>query len=463
VNFGRVAIIMVDGEWEQRNMIFADKALVPGGWAKNVRFEISDGVIGSVTEGGAPKLCDTHVSALVAGMPNAHSHAFQRGHAGLTEMRGAGRESFWTWRAMMYRFALSVSPDDVAALAELAYVEMLEAGYTRVGEFHYLHQAPDGSPYDNPAELSDRIFDAAEQTGIALTHLPVFYAHGGFGPRAADDGQRRFLHSVDAFIDLVERCDARRNRAQDRVGFAPHSLRAASHQDLSQLCDALPGRKLHIHIAEQVKEVEDCQAFYGKRPVEWLLDNFDVNEDWCLIHATHMTDAETRNVAASNAVAGLCPVTEANLGDGLFPAPDFLEAGGRIAIGTDSNVRIDVAEELRILEYGQRLQSRARNVLAREGGSTGRRLFDATLSGGAQALDAPRPELVSGAPADLVALRDPLELDQGDALLDRWIFGRDIDVSDVWAAGAHVVQAGRHIQRDAVQARFADVLKRVLS
>ncbi|TDH39329.1 formimidoylglutamate deiminase [Pseudohoeflea suaedae] len=444
-------------------MIFADKALLPDGWAHNVRIEVVRGFVGAVTTDAEAQPGDVRVSTLLPGMPNVHSHAFQRGHSGLTEMRGTGRESFWTWRQMMYRFALSVGPEDVAALAEMAYVEMLEAGYTRVGEFHYLHHAADGSPYDNPAELSDRIFDAAEATGIALTHLPVFYAHGGFGPRAPDEGQRRFLHSVARFVDLVGRCDARRSRAQDRVGFAPHSLRAASHQDLSQLCEALPGRKLHIHIAEQVQEVEDCQAFSGRRPVEWLLDNFDVNENWCLIHATHMTEAETRHVAASNAVAGLCPVTEANLGDGLFPAPEFLEAGGRIAIGTDSNVRIDVAEELRILEYGQRLQSRARNVLAEEGGSTGRRLFDAALSGGAQALDAPTPELAAGAPADLVGLRDPLGLDQGDALLDRWIFGRDTGVSDVWAAGAHVVQAGRHIRRDEVQSRFADVLKRVLS
>ena len=444
-------------------MIFADKALLPTGWADNVRIEISDGLVSAVEAGAAPQPGDTRVSALVPGMPNAHSHAFQRGHAGLTEIRGAGRESFWTWREMMYRFALSVGPDDVAALAEMAYVEMLEAGYTRVGDFHYLHHAPDGAPYDNPAELSDRIFSAAEQTGIALTHLPVFYAHGGFGPKAPAEGQRRFLNSVDRFIDLVERCDARKSRPQDRVGFAPHSLRAASHEELTALRAALPDRKLHIHIAEQVQEVEDCLAFYGRRPVEWLLDTFEVNEDWCLIHATHMTEAETRGVAASKTVAGLCPVTEANLGDGLFPAPDFLEAGGRIAIGTDSNVRIDVAEELRILEYGQRLTSRERNVLAREGGSTGRRLFDATLVGGAQALDAPAPQIAAGAPADLVALVDPLELGQGEALLDRWIFGRDVNVSDVWAAGAHVVRSGRHVQRDAVQARFAGVLQRVLS
>ncbi|MBN7784926.1 formimidoylglutamate deiminase [Ponticoccus gilvus] len=444
-------------------MIFADRALLPSGWQSNVRIEIGAGVIGSVSPGAEAAPGDTCVSAVIAGMPNVHSHAFQRGHSGLTETRGAGQESFWTWREMMYRFALSVSPEDVGVLAEMAYLEMLEAGYTRVGEFHYLHHAPDGTPYGNPAELSERIFAAAEKTGIALTHLPVFYAHAGFGPQAPDAGQRRFIHSLDAFVDLVTRCDARRTRSQDRVGFAPHSLRATSAEELSALCAALPGRKIHIHIAEQVKEVEDCLAFCGQRPVEWLLDHADLNADWCLIHATHLTADETARIAASNAVAGLCPVTEANLGDGLFSAPAFLAAGGRIAIGTDSNVRIGVAEELRILEYGQRLTARARNVLAPEGGSTGRHLFDAALTGGAQALDAPAPQIVTGAPADLVALADPLGLGQGDALLDRWIFGRDVAPSDVWAAGAHVVQAGRHIHRDAVQARFAEVLRRVLA
>ncbi|PTQ75868.1 formimidoylglutamate deiminase [Celeribacter persicus] len=444
-------------------MIFADKALLPSGWENNVRIEVMDGKIGSVRVGTPAQPGDTRVSAVVAGMPNVHSHAFQRGHSGLTEIRGAGRESFWTWREMMYRFALSVTPEDVGILAEMAYVEMLEAGYTRVGEFHYLHHGAAGTPYENPAELSERIFAAAEHTGIALTHLPVFYAHAGFGPQAPNAGQRRFIHSLDAFVDLVAHCEARRTRPQDRVGFAPHSLRATSAEELDALCTALPGRKIHIHIAEQVKEVEDCLAFYGQRPVEWLFDHAEVNADWCLIHATHLTADETMKIAASKAVAGLCPVTEANLGDGLFPAPEFLAAGGRFAIGTDSNVRIDVAEELRILEYGQRLTARARNVLAREGGSTGRHLFDAASTGGAQALDAPAPQIASGAPADLVALADPLGLGQGDALLDRWIFGRDVAPSDVWAAGVHVVQSGRHIHRDTVQARFAEVLRRVLN
>ena len=424
---------------------------------------MSRGEITGLWVGVKPIAGDHAVDTLVPGIANVHSHAFQRGHAGLTEIRGTGSENFWTWREMMYRFALTVDPDDVTALAEMAYVEMLEAGYTRVGEFHYLHHDCDGSPYADPAELSGRIFSAAEKTGIALTHLPVFYAHGGFGPQPPSAGQGRFLHDLDNFLDLITRCEAHCTRAQDRVGYAPHSLRAISHVELRALQDALPGRKLHIHVAEQMKEVEDCYEFYGQRPVEFLLKNFDVNGDWCLIHATHMTAQETKALAASGAVAGLCPVTEANLGDGLFPAPDFLRQDGRIAIGTDSNVRIDLAEELRLLEYGQRLTLRERNVLARDGGSTARRLFEASLSGGAQALAAPEPALALGAPADLIALHDPLGLDQGgDQSLDRWIFGRDVVVSDVWAAGAHKVQGGRHVARRQVQARFAQVLRRIL-
>jgi formiminoglutamate deiminase len=444
-------------------MIFAKQALLPGGWQTNIRLTLEGGHLLSVETGVAPSHGDVTVDCLVPGMPNAHSHAFQRGFSGMTERRGAGRDSFWTWREMMYRFALSVQPEDVQALAEMAYMEMLEAGYTRVGEFHYLHHDTDGSFYDNPAELSARIFAAAHETGIALTHLPVFYAHGGFGPVQADVGQRRFLHGLDRFGELVEACDAMVTRPQDRVGYAPHSLRAASQEELARLAQAFPGRKTHIHIAEQMKEVEDCLAFHGQRPVAWAMDNLPVDANWCLIHATHLTEEERRAIASSGAVAGLCPVTEANLGDGMFPAISYLAEGGRIAVGTDSNIRIDVAEELRTLEYGQRLFHRARNVLAREGGSTGRRLFEAGLTGGAQALDAPPPVIAAGMPADLVALCDPLTLvADGDQMLDRWIFGRDMAVSDVWAGGRHVVRDGRHACRDRIQMRFAEALGRVL-
>jgi formimidoylglutamate deiminase len=443
-------------------MIFAQKALLPEGWRRQVRISFHAGTIASVETEASPHPSDIQVPYLVPGMPNLHSHAFQRGFSGLTERRGATRESFWTWREMMYKFALNLEPEGVQALAALAYMEMLEAGYTRVGEFHYLHHAPNGTQYANPAELSARIFAAAAESGIALTHLPVFYAHGGFGPQPASTEQRRFLHDVENFMRLVQSCDAM-TRPQDRVGYAPHSLRAATKAELDALQNGLPGRIVHIHIAEQIKEVEDCLAAYNARPVEWLLNNAPVNENWCLVHATHLTDAERDGIATSRAVAGLCPITEANLGDGLFPAAAFLATQGRIGIGTDSNIRIDVAEELRLLEYGQRLFHRERNVLAEPHGSTGQRLFSASLAGGAQALGAPAPELKQGAPADCVALKDMTGLElEDDTLLDRWIFGRDAHVSDVWAAGAHVVRSGLHIEREEITRRAEQVLQKIL-
>ncbi|MFN4131010.1 MAG: formimidoylglutamate deiminase, partial [Paracoccaceae bacterium] len=378
------------------------------------------------------------------------SHAFQRGFSGLTEQRGPGRDSFWTWREMMYRFALSLTPEAMQAIAALAYVEMLEAGFTRVGEFHYLHHAPDGAPYGNPAEMSARIFAAADETGINLTHLPVFYAHGGFGPKQAGDGQRRFLHDTDSFARLVQTCD-QLARPQDRIGLAPHSLRAATMSQITELAQAFPDRPFHIHIAEQVREVEDCLAFTRQRPVDHLLTHAPVTPDWCLIHATHLTAAEVQGIAATGAVAGLCPITEANLGDGIFPAESFFAAGGRFGLGTDSNVQITAAGEARMLEYSQRLHHRARNICANHG-STGAQLFHGAATGGAQALAAPAPHLAPGAPADLVALHDPMALDMADdRLLDRWIFGTDLTVADVWASGAHLVHRGRHIHRDRIR------------
>ncbi len=340
---------------------------------------------------------------------------------------------------------------------------MLEAGFTRVGEFHYLHHAPDGQPYDDPAEMSARLFAAAEATGLSLTHLPVFYARGGFGPVPAGEGQRRFLHAPDAFLRLIERCDALASRAGDVVGYAPHSLRAASAEDLAALTEALPGRRVHIHIAEQMREVEDSIAFSGQRPVDWLFDHVDVTPDWCLIHATHLSETEVTRIAASGAVAGLCPVTEANLGDGIFPGRAFLEAGGRFGIGTDSNVRIGLSGELRTLEYSQRLALRERNVMTPVPGSTGAQLFSAALAGGAQALGAPDPVIAVGAPADLVALYDPFTLgSDGAQMLDRWIFGRDIRVRDVWVRGAHLVQEGRHAARDGIAERYSAAVRAVL-
>lgn len=433
--------------------IEAKRALLPDGWAENVCVTLADGVIAEVGPGSG-----TGVDALLPGGQNLHSHAFQRGFAGMTETRGPGQDSFWTWREMMYRFALSLDPEGMQAIAEMAYVEMLESGYTRVGEFHYLHHGPDGQPYDDPAEMSGRIFAAALETGIRLTHLPVFYAHGGFGRAPAGGGQKRFLHGLDDFAALVARCDAM-VRPGDVVGYAPHSLRAADAEDLAALAASLPARQVHIHVAEQLREVDDCLAAFGSRPVERLFDRAPVDDRWCLVHATHLSPEEVSQIARSGAVVGLCPVTEANLGDGVFAAQPFLRQGGRIGIGTDSNIRIRLAEELRLLEYGQRLTAHARNVLALQG-STGEQLFTRALAGGAQALGAPAPQIAAGAPADLVALRDPLGI--GAGVVDRWIFGEDGAVGDVWVAGRALVRDGRHIGRDRIAANFARAVRGVI-
>ncbi len=438
--------------------IHAERALLPDGWATGLRIAVEGDLIGGIEKVTTPAPGDVKVEILVPGLPNLHSHAFQRGFSGLAEARGPGRDNFWSWRETMYRFALAVSPEEVEALAALSYIEMLEAGYTRVGEFHYLHHASDGRSYDDPAEMSVRIIAAAEATGIALTHLPVFYAFGGFAGQPAGEAQRRFLHDLDGFARLMERCGAILTRPQDRLGLAPHSLRAAAPDQLAELWLVHPDRPFHMHVAEQTKEVEDSLAHLGARPVEWVLANAPVGPNWCLIHATHLSATEIAGLAGSQAVAGLCPITEANLGDGVFPAEAFLAQGGRWGVGTDSNVEITAKGELRMLEYSQRLALRMRNVCSQDG-STGGRLFREALLGGAQALGAPAPSLVAGAPADVVGLSDQHGFDMSDdRLLDRWIFGRDLAVSEVWAAGRHVVTGGRHVHRD----RFAAAYRRAM-
>lgn len=440
--------------------IFATQAMLADGWAHDVRVTLADGRIAAITSGGAPAPGDERVDCLIPGMANLHSHAFQRGMAGLAERRGDSADSFWTWREVMYRFALGLTPGQMQAIAELAYVEMLEAGFTRVGEFHYLHHDRDGRPHADPAEMSLRILAAAEGTGIRLTHLPVFYAHADFGGAAPGEGQRRFIHAPDAFLRLLQALDAAMTRPGDVLGFAPHSLRAATSGEIAALLDARPAGPVHIHVAEQTREVEDCLARHGQRPVERLLAGHPVDGRWCLIHATHLTAEERQGIAASGAVAGLCPITEANLGDGLFPAPEFLAEGGRIGIGTDSNVEITLAGELRLLEYGQRLLRRQRNVLALGPGSTGGALFRAALAGGAQALGAPAAEIAPGAPADLLALADATgPAPEGDTWLDRLAFGRGVAPATVWVAGRAVVRDGRHHDRDAVLNRFHAALR----
>ena len=370
--------------------LWFESALLPDGWATGVRLTLAQGRIERIDIGTAPHDTDERHSIGVPGLPNLHSHAFQRGLAGLTERRGPTGDSFWTWRELMYRFVERLEPEGLEAIAALVYAEMLEGGFTHVGEFHYLHHDQDGTQFANPGELAGRIAAAAETTGIGLTLLPTFYAHSGFGGAEPTPRQRRFINDVDSFARVVEASrSAVRGLPGAVVGVAPHSLRAVTAEELKGVVKIAEGEVIHIHIAEQTQEVQDCVAWSGRRPIEWLLENQAVDERWCLVHATHATDAEVAGMATSKAVVGLCPITEANLGDGIFPAPPFLEQGGRFGVGSDSNVSLDAADELRVLEYSQRLAQRARNVLARaEGQSTGRSLFEAALLGGAQALNA---------------------------------------------------------------------------
>lgn len=439
--------------------IHARQALLAGGWAKDVRIGVEAGGIVRLEAGVAAAAGDERHDTIVAGMPNLHSHAFQRGMAGLAETRGPGSDSFWSWRNVMYRFALSMTPDDVEAVAAQLYVEMLEAGFTRVGEFHYLHHDKDGGHYADIAEMAVRIASAASETGIALTLLPVFYAHAGFGGTAPGEGQRRFINDRDSYAALLERCRALTDTLPDGItGVAPHSLRAVTPDELTSVVAMAGDKPIHIHIAEQVKEVEDSIAWSGRRPVEWLLDNQKVDGRWCFIHATHMTDAETRGMAEAGAIAGLCPITEANLGDGTFPAA-FFAAGGRFGVGSDSNVLIGLPDELRQLEYSERLAHRARNVLAAPGGSTGRALFDGAVVGGAAALGV-EVGLAAGRAADFVSVKARHGLDlAGDMLLDGWIFANGAEVDCVWVNGRKQVEGGRHVARAAVGQRFTSTMR----
>jgi formimidoylglutamate deiminase len=448
--------------------LFFDQALLPQGWARDVRIVVDAGHIVSIGTSVPAEPGDEHHRIGLPGMPNLHSHAFQRGMAGLAEFRGTSADSFWTWRDVMYRFVGRMTADDIEAVAAQAYVEMLESGFTRVGEFHYIHHDVSGTPYSNIGELAERIAAAAQASGIGLTLLPVFYAHAGFGGRTPDPGQQRFINSIDGFSKLLEASrQAVAGLPGSVVGVAPHSLRAVTPEELDAMVALGKRGPVHIHIAEQMREVDDCIAWSGQRPLQWLFDHAPVDRRWCLIHATHATSAEIRSVADSGAVAGLCPVTEANLGDGTFNAPEFIDRGGIFGIGSDSNVLIGLTEELRQLEYSQRLGLNARNVMASDTiASTGRALFTGALRGGSQALGVTKAGLAEGALADIVSLdagHVALAGRSGDAILDSWIFGAGCDLVDcVWACGRKVVQNGRHHSRTPVALRFRRTIEGLL-
>lgn len=441
-------------------LLHADHALLPQGWVQDVTVQIADGRIAAI----GPARGGMRVGCLLPAPVNLHSHAFQRAMAGLTEYRTAGQDSFWTWRSLMYRFLEHFSPEDVGIIAAQVMVEMAEAGYGAVAEFHYLHHGPQGSAYADRAEMAGQICAAAQETGFGLTLLPVLYERGGCDGRALAGGQLRFGNDLDGYLTLRE--GAARHLAAlpaDCVlGQAPHSLRAVSPTSLAAMT-TLKG-PIHIHVAEQVAEVDEVLAHTGQRPVDWLLSHAPVDQRWCLIHATQMLPAETQALAKAGAVVGLCPITEANLGDGIFDGARYLAAGGVFGIGSDSNVRISLSEEIRMLEYSQRLGLKARAVLADQR-SVGRLVFDGMVQGGAQAAGRNTGAIMAGKWADLVALDcsgPDMAGRSGDRLLDTFAFASDDRmVRHLWSAGRHIVQNGRHVARDTVRARFAAVMARL--
>ena len=442
----------------------AKTALLADGWASDVEVTIADGRISGLATGRPGPAA---LGCLLPAPVNLHSHAFQRAMAGMTERRSAGQDSFWTWRQLMYRFLDRLTPDDVQAIAAFVQMEMAEAGYAAVAEFHYLHHAQGGAPYADRAEMSARIAAAAAESGLGLTLLPVLYQQGGCDGRALGTGQLRFGNDPDGFGALWQGAGQALAAlpADTRLGVAPHSLRAVSRGGLRFAQSLAPEAPLHLHIAEQVAEVTEVQAAYGARPVDWLLANQSVDVRWCLIHATQMTPAETAGLATTGAVAGLCPITEANLGDGIFDGLRFAAAGGRWGVGSDSNLRISLSEELRLLEYSQRLQNHGRAMLATQDRSTGRVLLEQAARGGAQAAGRGAGAIRVGDWADLLAL-DMTATDlagcEGDAILDTWIFaGDDRMVAEVWSAGRHLVSGGRHRARDAITGRYRRVMAQV--
>ncbi len=444
--------------------IWAERALLADGWASDVCVTISPtGRIAEVERGVAPT--GARRGVLLHAPANCHSHAFQRAMAGLTEKRGDDpSDSFWTWRRLMYRFLDQLTPDHVQAVAALVQMEMLEAGYATNVEFHYLHHRPDGLPYDRLAEMSDRIAAASCESGIGLSLLPVLYQYGGCDQRPLGPGQRRFGNDIDQFARLLSEAGAAVSNlpADARIGIAPHSLRAVGRDGLRDVVPLCPEGPIHMHLAEQIPEVDEVQAAWGARPVDWALENLPIDDRWCLIHLTQMTPDETVALAKTGAVAGLCPITESNLGDGIFDGVRWMNAGGHIALGSDSDILISLAEEMRVLDHSQRLRDHSRAALAATGVSTGRRIFDAVCTGGARAAGRGAGLIEVGEWADLLMLESG-HIDlcglTGDTVLDTFVVsgGKEM-ITDVWSAGRHLVRDGRHINRDNIIATYRDLI-----
>ncbi|WP_421507397.1 formimidoylglutamate deiminase [Erwinia rhapontici] len=444
---------------------FAPRALLADGWQRNVLIDVdAQGMITATAANSTPEGAQRLNGIVLPAMANLHSHAFQRAMAGLAEVAGDPQDSFWTWRDLMYRMVQRLSPQQVGAIATHLYVDMLKGGYTQVAEFHYLHHQPDGQPYSDDAMLR-QLMHAADRSGIAQTLLPVLYSYAGFGSQPAQPGQKRFIQDTNTYLAQQQRLHQLiAGRPLYNQGLCFHSLRAVNEQQMREVLESSPAHlPVHIHIAEQEKEVNDSLAWSGERPVSWLLDRFDVNARWCLIHATHLDEQEVRRLAASQAVAGLCPTTEANLGDGIFPATDYVAQGGRWGIGSDSHVSLDVVEELRWLEYAQRLRDRRRNrIVTAQQPSVGDVLYQQALAGGAQACGVKIGSLQPGYRADWLVLAGDALLDSTPdaSLLNRWLFaGHRSQIQDVFVAGQQRIRDGQHAQQAAINADLREALE----
>lgn len=446
------------------------QALTDQGWQENVSVAVSDtGQFEKLTRDDNPNNYPVISQPVVPGMPNLHSHSFQYAMAGLSEVRRNPVDSFWSWREIMYYFAHNISPEDLQAITAKLYMELLKGGYTEIVEFHYLHNDMDGGYYARPEELSAAVLSAADQTGLSLTHLPVFYAHANFGGVAPQDAQRRFINSRDQYARLIEAL--KRQQGGHNLGIAPHSLRAVTEEEMTWLLELrsemLPGCPVHIHVAEQIKEVDDSIAHSGKRSVTALMDQAPVDKAWCLIHSTHLNDSEVAAIATSGATVGLCPLTESNLGDGIFRAVDFLAVDGHFGIGSDSNICTQAMQELRTLEYSQRLLHRQRNILCSEQlSNVGSYLWQKAAHGGARAAGRAIGRIAEGCRADFVELGYE---DDGimaavapEAVLDFHMFsGQQVDIAGVYVAGQQIINEGQHQQQAVINASYVSAMQRL--
>lgn len=452
--------------------LYAENILIGSEWQSDKTIKLdSNGLITDICDGKEPG-SELLNGSVIPGMVNCHSHAFQRAFAGFSEYRANKQDSFWSWRDIMYRFVARMTPEDAAIVAEYAYIEMLKSGFTSVAEFHYLHHQPNGCHYDDMAEMSHQVVNAALNCGIGITHLPVLYSYAGFGHQAPSQAQGRFINTTESYVELWEALQSHyADSSEVKLGIAPHSLRAVSEQQLAQIIPWIRQHNskspIHIHIAEQKQEVADCLAFYGKRPVEWLLENFSVDQHWCLVHATHLTEKEVTQLANSGAVAGICPITEANLGDGIFPTSEYLEKDGRLAIGSDSHILINVAEELRLLEYGQRLTKCQRAVLANDTcSSVGQFVYLKSAKDGALATNQNAGVIEIGKRADFVVLNDKASsmlAKQNHQRLDAAIFASaEMPINKVIVAGKVVVEDNNHRNQEQVLQAYERVLNKLV-